>query len=219
VKDLYDRKYYDKGLFQIALQTWDDLRSMPVDDVTRRTGASFQEKDNAYLVPFLDSHYCVHPRGNVVSLHGITLDAQQHFQLHLVLLSYLTQTTMDDPTGRMISEKQLPGGMTFFKGVHALGTDPLVKAYGRNPEGFRELGRFYGGIEEKFGDVCFTLRVLPKIPIRFIFHAEDDEFPASLKAMFDSSIEKHFRQPDLVWALFNLTVEHLLRPREAAVTD
>jgi hypothetical protein len=72
------------------------------------------------------------------------------------------------------------------------------------------MGQRLGGTPEKFGDVSFTVRVLPKVPVRFILYAEDEEFGASLKIMFDASIERHFSRIDLIWGLFNLAVEHIL---------
>jgi len=209
--DLYERKYYDRGLFEIDSQLWGDLSEMAMEDVQARCEVSFDPVSHSYMVPLLSYTYCVHPGERRISLHGKILSPAEHFQLHLVLLTYLTQCTLDGPTGQMISEKQLPGGHTFFKGVHALGTDPLVKVFGKDREGFLRMGRNFGGIPEKFGDASFIVRVLPKVPVRFILYAEDEEFPASLKIMFDSSIAKPFKQIDLVWGLFNLAVEHFLR--------
>jgi len=210
VDKLYDRKYYDRGLFEIDRQLWADLAEMTREDVVARCEVSFDQGRQGYLVSLLSYTYIVHPGERRISLGDADISQAEHFQLHLALLSYLTQCTHDRLTNKMVSEKQLSGGHTFFKGVHALGTDPLVKVFGKDPQGFSLIGQRLGGTLEKFGDVSFTLRVLPKVPVRFILYAEDEEFGASLKIMFDASIERYFRQIDLIWGLFNLAVEHIL---------
>jgi hypothetical protein len=207
---LYDRKYYDRGLFEINQKLWDDLADLPVEDVVARSEVSFDQARQGYLVPLLSHTYMVHPGERKISLGATDINSAEHFQLHLVLLTYLNHCTPEPPTGNMVSEKQLSGGHTFFRGVHALGTDPLVKVFGKDPEGFLQIGQRLGGIPEKFGDASFIVRVLPKVPVRFILYAEDEEFGASLKIMFDTSIDTYFKQIDLIWGLFNLAVEHIL---------
>lgn len=209
---LYDRKYYDQGLFAVPPILWTTLRELPPQQVAERAQVTFDDGKQGYETVFLSRPYFVDPWKETISSCEEVLSADNHFQLYLVLLTYLAQAPEEQPTGKMISEKQLPGGVTFFRGVHALGTHPLTKVYGNDPEGFRKLGEAYGAVEEKFGDVSFLLHVLPKIPVRFIFYAEDDEFPASMKIMFDSTIATIFKQLDGVWAVFNLAVEHLLLP-------
>jgi hypothetical protein len=215
VDQLYERKYYDRGLFEVNPQVWVDLHEKPIQDVISRCNVLFDRNSHCYLVPLLAHTYSVHPIERRISLRSEIMSSADHFQLHLVLLTYLTQATPDEPTGQMISEKQLPGGHTFFRGVHALGTDPLIKVFGKVPQDFALLGHNLHTALERFGDVSFTVPVLPKIPVKFILYGEDDEFPASLKIMFDSSIQSHFRQLDLVWALFNLAVEHMLLSHRA----
>jgi len=214
---LYERKYYDRGLFEINQQLWADLAEMPSEDVVARCEVSFDQACQGYLVSLLSHSYTVHPREKKISLGEADISPAEHFQLHLILLTYLTQCMHEGLTGKMVSEKQLSGGHTFFSGVHALGTDPLVKAFGKNPQEFSLLGQRLGGVPEKFGDVSFTVRVLPKVPVRFILYAEDEEFGASLKIMFDASIEHYFRQIDLIWGLFNLAVEHILLVHQGTV--
>lgn len=207
---LYERKYYDRGLFEINQQLWADLADLPVEEVVARSAVSFDQARQGYLVPLLSHTYMVRPRERKIFLGATDISSAEHFQLHLILLTYLNLCTPEPPTGKMVSEKQLSGGHTFFKGVHALGTDPLVKVFGKDPEGFLQIGQRLGGVPEKFGDASFIVRVLPKVPVRFILYAEDEEFGASLKIMFDSSIDTYFKQIDLIWGLFNLAVEHIL---------
>lgn len=207
---LYDRKYYDKGLFELDGQLWADLSRMDIKDVLARCEVFFDPVTCVYKVPLLSYAYTVYPGERTIYFGSDILSPSEYFQLHLILLTYLTQCTLDHPSGNMISEKQLPGGSVFFRGVHALATEPLVKVFGRNPQEFSRIGLDLGGIPEKFGDASFTVRVLPKVPIRFILYAEDEEFGASLKIMFDDSIKQYFRQIDLIWGLFNLAVERIL---------
>jgi hypothetical protein len=41
------------------------------------------------------------------------------------------------------------------------------------------------------GDAAFTITALPRLPLTFVLWCADDEFPASIKVLFDKTAEKH----------------------------
>jgi hypothetical protein len=61
VDQLYDRKYCDRGLFEINDQLWVDLAEMTREDVMTRCEVSFDQARQGYLVPLLSHTYTVHP--------------------------------------------------------------------------------------------------------------------------------------------------------------
>ena len=207
---LYDRKYYDWGLFEIGQQLWVDLAEMTREDVTARCEISFDDVRQGYLVPLLSHPYVVHPLEK-------KLPWEMSMSAHPKISNSTWSCSPISPNARMrgsltkwFRKNNWLVDTRFSRAFMHWAQNPLIKVFGKDPQGFSLMGQRLGGIPEKFGDVSFTVRVLPKVPVRFTLYAEDEEFGASLKVMFDASIERYFRQIDLVWGLFNLAVEHIL---------
>ncbi len=86
--------------------------------------------------------------------------------------------------------KELPGSMPYH-GAFAANAErilvPLVPAIRRNQE---TLVRVFSGKENDdavTGDFSFTLYPLPRIALYYVFNLPDDEFPASVTALFGAS--------------------------------
>ena len=75
---------------------------------------------------------------------------------------------------------------------------PLQNAFGYDKYAFLEAGIALGGKEEEYGDASFTLFAFPKVPITFILWEGDEEFPPSVKALFDPSITGYLPLEDIV---------------------
>jgi hypothetical protein len=114
-----------------------------------------------------------------------------------------------------VNEKELNGGALFFRGPHALSKEPLEEKFARDPQGFLRAGLALGGTATQGGDAAFELRALPRIPLEYIFYAEDDEFPAQLIITFDRTIDRHLPL-DVIWALVNLATRSILKAGDGA---
>jgi hypothetical protein len=104
------------------------------------------------------------------------------------VLIYLIRATEIEPSGKWVNEKQLPGGSNFFSGPHHLPTDRLQQRYGTDLESFRRHCLQAGGKPLEFGDASFAFEPLPRIPLACVLWAADEEFPARVSFLFDSTI-------------------------------
>ena len=159
---------------------WDEFARLDPETVCNRTLADYQVKQRAYTLPVLNQDYVIlpHQRGIKRLTEGGTLteeDLTKEFTL--MLLFYLLRAKNIPLARKWISEKDLPGGETFFRGPHALSVDLVEKKYGQNPEGFIEAGKLLGGTPVRFGDTSIALDVFPRIPIIYILWMGDEEFP------------------------------------------
>ena len=59
-------------------------------------------------------------------------------------------------------------------------------------------GEALGGRREDYGDASFTLTALPLVPITFILWEHDDEFPASVRVLYRSSVTALLPLEDIV---------------------
>ena len=181
---------------------------MDPKETEERTAVSW--RDGCYHPSFLGTPYRIEPGS--LRIHcppGDPLAGDPEFEL--LMLVYLVQATEIEPSGRWINEKQLPGGSNFFTGPHHLPGDRLERRYGSQVQMFRRHCSQLGGRALDFGDASFAFEPLPRIPLACVLHAADDEFPARITFLFDSTIE--YQLPlDIVLALghcFAVKIEQL----------
>jgi hypothetical protein len=62
----------------------------------------------------------------------------------------------------------------------------------------RAAGRLKGE-PTGIGDAGFGFRVFPKVPVRVILYAGDEEFPAEANILFERSIERMLSPEDVAW--------------------
>jgi hypothetical protein len=125
-----------------------------------------------------------------------------------MVLCYLTEAKETKPTHTWVSEKDLKGGSTFFRGPHSLQVGELEDFYGKNPDAFLKAGRKLGGSEILYGDKGFALEVFPKVPLAYILWKGDEEFPPKIGLLFDSTIEFHLPL-DIIWCMVAETSRRL----------
>jgi hypothetical protein len=77
-------------------------------------------------------------------------------------------------------------------------TKPLESAFGFDRYAFLEAGLALGGVTESLGDASFTLDAFPRVPITFVLWEGDEEFPPSVKTLFDPSIPGYLPLEDIV---------------------
>ncbi|MEW6442781.1 MAG: DUF3786 domain-containing protein [bacterium] len=193
---------------------WEELRGLDPGEVCRRALAAYDEKEASYRVRFLDRSYRVSPsRRSVVRAEdgaGTSFRfAETSFAEALVLVLYLLRAKELPLSGRQQTERELPGGGTFFQGPHELPRAPLLERFGGDPPGLLQAGLALGAKPLAFGDAAFRLQALPRVPVDYILWAEDEEFPARLTLAFDSSAAEHLPL-DVLWALIHIITVRLL---------
>jgi hypothetical protein len=176
---------------------WQDLAASDPKEVTERTGAPWRE--GRYRLPFLGTPHDVEPAGRHIRCpvdDPLAGDAE----FELLMLVYLLRTKEIEPSGRWVNEKQLPGGSTFFTGPHHLPMAGLARRYGRDVHLFRRHCGRVGGRALEFGEASYAFEPLPRIPLGCVLFTADEEFPAQVTFLFDSTIPYHLPL-DIVLAL------------------
>jgi hypothetical protein len=181
---------------------WEALAVSAPQEVCRRTEALFDPDRQGYVLPVLGRRNMILPRERkILILRGGGFE-EEIFRdnYYLMVLLYLLNAREGEPDRTWISEKELKGGTTFFRGPHALPVEEIRRAFGRDPEGFMKAGLRLGGVEVGFGDRAFALTVFPKVPLAYVLWQEDREFPARVTVLFDATIQRHFPL-DGIWCL------------------
>jgi hypothetical protein len=176
---------------------WEELRLLEPDRVCERCRVDY-DSSGFYNVKSLERTVKVYPQEERFESEDMPLAANTDYQL--LLVSYLLYTQNIDPAGKWVSEKDLKGGSTFFRGPHALPAAPLERLFGSNPEGFRKKALALGAVPSEFGDVSMIFQVLPRISFIVVLWVKDEEFPARVTFLLDSSIEAHLPL-DVIFAM------------------
>ncbi len=127
-------------------------------------------------------------------------------------ISISITTTKPPLAGDLVSPQELKDAR-FFQGPHTLQTEPLLRRYGKDLEGFARAARELGGRPRALADAAYALFPFPKVPLYYLLWKGDDEFGAHLSILFDRSIEMHLAA-DAIWG--TVTMVSALLAQEAA---
>ena len=208
---------------EIDAAYWEELITLDPAEVCRRSLGTYDPEEEAYRIPLLHQEYTIHPFRRSITRETDPA-ARSHrsgdilFDEALVLIIYLLRAREIPLAGKQQTEKDLPGGETFFRGPHELARRPILKHFGRNPEAFHGAAASLGGQRLDFGDAAFRFQALPRVPLDYILWAEDDEFPARLTIAFDPTVSDHLPL-DVIWALVHLATRRLVDAGSAIFRD
>jgi hypothetical protein len=194
---------------------WEKLSQLHPSEVCNRTEAVYHSGRDGYVLGIFNRRYLVLPRTRQILRMGRndqTVEEELRPFFYLMVLFYLVGAKEVKPVHTWVSEKDLRGGSTFFRGPHHLHTEELLTLYGKDPEGFLSAGRRLGGSEILFGDRGFALEVFPKVPLAYVLWKGDEEFPARINILFDPTVESHLSL-DIIWCMVHETSTRLADPR------
>lgn len=177
---------------------WQDLRQRPAETIGLVPGVT--RTSDGFEVAFLDARYLVDPQGERIEELGPEPGRCPGEAFQILLIRYLVSSGAGEPADELVSEKELPGGATFFQGPHALLVEPVIQRFGADPPGFVACGLALGGECVELGDAAVRFWPFPKIPVTYVLWQADDEFPASVSVLFDRSISRWF-ELDMVFLL------------------
>lgn len=189
---------------------WDDLAARSRAEILSREGVKEATAGSGYEVTFLDALYRVDPVAQQIVEISPKPDRPLTEEFQILIIRYLVAQN-GGPIDRVeVSEKDFPGGVTFFQGPHALQVRPIARRYGRDPGAFEARGRELGGVPVAYGDKAIRFEPFPQIPVTYVLWKADDEFSASVSVLFDRSIARWFELDmifTLVWVLTERIVE------------
>jgi hypothetical protein len=194
-----------------------DLRDRDEAEILKHEGVSRSADGLGYELSFLNARYLI----DAVNERMVELEPMperiltEEFQI--LLIRYLVSPYGGPLDDKEASEKDFAGGVTFFQGPHALHTAVLAKLYGNDPDAFEQRCRELGAVPAAFGDKAMRFSPLPLIPVTYVLWKQDDEFPASVSVMFDSSIARWFELDMIfmvVWVVTERIIEGQRRPRQ-----
>jgi len=117
----------------------------------------------------------------------------------ILILHYLDKRARGLPhlTGDWVSFKELEAGEIYYPAFRKRAIEPLLKKYGKNPDGLLQVLDRLPAKKAKEGDAGISLEIFPGVPALIILWRGDDEFGPEANMLFDRSIAKIFCTEDI----------------------
>ncbi len=168
-------------------------------DVCRSTRCSYNTASKNYVLQIWGDEYIISWTENKIERIGPTLPPP-HAYFYLFVVYYLLLPMDIELLGEWISEMDLPGGATFFRGPHLLPTNHISEQFGNDLRAFCERCENLGGTPLQLADAAFSFTITKDIPVAVLYWTGDEDFPAEAKILYDKSISKSLPL-DIIFAL------------------
>jgi hypothetical protein len=179
--------------------TFDDLSRLDPVEVCARTSSRFDAASRSYTLTVWGEPYRITP--TEYRLMKAEPNAERdHSYFGLFIVHYLLAETVVPLADTWISEKEIPGGATFFRGPHALPTDLICNRFGNDLAAFKARCEALNGRPLKMADAAYRFDIVPRVPVAVCYWCGDEEFPAEAKLLFDRSLGRCLAA-DVVFAL------------------
>jgi hypothetical protein len=189
---LEKQKSYKK-VFDLACE---ELRNADLVERLRNASVTYKVENDQYVVEslFFEETIIIEiPRFTFRSMQGsnVTLATR------ILILHYLLKASGEALGQDNIPYEDIPGCRPYLPVFERRVVRPLTSAFGFDRDLFRSAGEALGATPESYGDASFTIHALPMVPLTFILWEGDQEFPPSVKVLFDTSIDTYLPLEDI----------------------
>ncbi len=176
-----------------------ELSGQDPADACRRALCSYDDTSECYRISIWGVGFEIFPLQSAIKREQEGLE-RLHRYFDLFAVHYLLNAKPIDPSNQWISEKDIPGGSTFFRGPHEIPTRLIADRFDGDIEGFKKRCGQLGGSSLGLADASFAFQIAPRIPVAVLFWEGDEDFPTESKLLFDRTIGDHLAS-DIVYAL------------------
>jgi len=136
----------------------------------------------------------------------------------IMILHYINTASGSPLSGEKITYEDIPGLRGYQPVFEKRAAKPLVVAFGYDRHAFIDAGQGLGAIPEDYGDASFTLYAFPRVPLTFILWEGSEEFPPSVKILFDSSVINYLPLEDIT-VLAKLASTRILKEARKGLSE
>ncbi len=194
-------------------KAWEILASLRPDFVCRAAGVTYDAERDAYVIKSFGMDFIISVKNRTISSDSdgsaVLLQRLSYF-FSLSVLWYLVSVKDIACTGRLVKLEQIRGGDAFTRGSHVLPLEAIAHKYGEDKEGFMHKGNLLGARQTvKLGDASIQLLPLPRVPVILSLWLAEEEFPARVDLLFDSTCDLQL-PADITWSVAMMTVLMML---------
>lgn len=169
---------------ELILKLSAEIQTLNLADIAPGIGAEMQGND-LKLICF-GRKFFVSPGGSIKTEGSMTP------WIRILILHYIRTAGKEDLTGRWVSYSELKAGMVKNSSFVRECEEPLLELFRndfvKSSSALVRLGAVRG---EGFPTTdAWVLSLLPKVPVAILYWPDDEEFPARLKVLFDSTADQ-----------------------------
>jgi len=148
-------------------------------------------------VSFFSNEYAVELVGRKIFFDGW----QYHCKgfISILILHYLKARLegMPGPGGEWISFKELPGGDCYYPAFRKRAIEPLIRKYGKNPQGIYAALKRIQGRPVPQADAAIEVQAFENVPLLIEIWAGDDDLEPEANILFDKNVSGIFCTEDI----------------------
>jgi len=168
-------------------------------ELCRHGRCRYLADEGRYALDLWGDRYLIDPAACKIE-HIATTGPLPHQYFELMVVYYLLRSKDIRLTGEWVSDKDLAGGPTFFRGPHRIPTDLISNRFNNDLQKFKIQCTRFGGSQLEMADAAFSFSIAPDLPVAVLYWAGDEDFPAEAKILYDRSVTELFTL-DIVFAL------------------
>jgi hypothetical protein len=188
------------------------LSGMDIKQQCFRSGAQYFHPDKVTL-EYLNESYVIAIPGMEISLKDSpnhcegqnpvsALEGQEgcediHLKDRILILHYLITAKGTAATGKLISFRQVPGGLFEHASFSREVLTPLLDHFGKEPERLVKAAAGLGGSKVSYGDVAVSIKAFPNVSVVILLWRGDDEFAPNASMLFDSTVTDYLSTEDM----------------------
>jgi hypothetical protein len=189
----------DRSVYNLEVayaQVCERLASADIEEQCRRSGSEYRRQGSGETatVYYLNQPYLVTFPGNKVTPADGT---ELPFREQILVLHYLARARGTATTGRLITFRDLPGGVVYYPTFDKRTIEPLTQYFGREPELLVRTSQRLGAQPSEMGDTAVVINAFPRVPITMILWHGDEELSPQLNLLFDANIMDYLETEDV----------------------
>ncbi len=176
-----------------------ELDNAHPETLCRKGRCSYSAAKHQYSIEIWGDQFVIDPSNERIG-HAAANNSPPHEYLDLFAIYYLLRVKDIPLQKEWVSEKDLPGGPTFFRGPHLIPTDLISKQFNNDLQKFRIRCTQLGGKPIDMADAAYRFSITDDIPMAILYWTGDEDFPPEAKILYDRSIAEQLSL-DIVWTL------------------
>jgi hypothetical protein len=165
-----------------------------IQEQCRKSGARYV-KPNEIVINFLNKPYHITLPGVEILLEDS--NAEVPVKDKILILHYFVGAKGTPPAGKLITYKQLVGGVSYFPAFSQRAIAPLVNHFGKNPELLIKAAAKLGSRGGNYGDVSVNINAFDRVPTTLVLWRGDEELAPNGNILFDSNISDYLSTEDI----------------------
>ena len=165
--------------------------------MSKNTGCPYSEEKQEFLVTVMNTDYIVkYPSGEIYYSDYTEI---KKYPIKTVILRYLIHGRGIDPSEKLITYRDVPGGNVYYPNFYGRCILRFQKTFGNKFAEFEKAALACNGIKVNNGDIAYKIEFINNVFMTLILWKGDEEFSTTAQVLFDGNTVFYFTAEDLAF--------------------